>query len=187
VHELSSFEGVFNNGATAAVLKIKAIKEHMRAYIKAFAFAGYHVLHSTPVYAGTTQARTTATTFQVVSKTTITVKNVVHKHEAAIIVVCGVTHGRALPKNVLIKWNAILVSKSMNTVCIGRMVFLEYLLRQFALVNQRTTIVPRYPKGEEEDWCVYLTTWANHMHRQRSGCGWKPDNKPELPDTLEFK
>ena len=82
VHELSSFDGVFDSGATLAVLKMKTIKEYIRAYLKAFAHAGYHIVHSTPVFEGVTETRITATTFQVVSKTTITVKGAGYRGEA---------------------------------------------------------------------------------------------------------
>jgi hypothetical protein len=187
VHDLSSFEGVFDSGATAAVLKMRAIKEHMRAYLKAFAYAGYHIVHSTPVYSGVTETRITSTTFQVVSKTTITVKNVIHTHEPAVIVVCGATHGRPLPMDVKIKWSVTLTSKSSNTVCLGRKVFLELLLARLSIINKQTTIVSRYPTANEEEWRVYLTSWAEHSHRQKLDCVWKQVANLELTDTLEFQ
>jgi hypothetical protein len=166
---------------------MKAIKEHMRAYLKAFAYSGYHIVHSTPVYSGAKETRITSTTFQVVSKTTITIKNVVHVHEPAVIVVCGATHDRPLPKNVTIKWSVSLKSKSSNTVSLGRKVFLDHLLARLSVVNKQTTIVSRYPTANEEEWRVYLTSWAEHSHRQKLDCTWKQVASSEFTDTLEFQ
>jgi hypothetical protein len=186
VHELSSFGGVFDAGATLAVLKIKTIKEHIHAYLKAFAHAGYHVVHSTPVFEGETETRITATTFQVVSKTTITIKNVIHKHDSPVIVVCGMTHGRPLP-SVTIKWSVNLVARGGNSVCLSYNSFLKSLLARLALVNAQTTIVPRFPNENEDEWKVYLTTWAQHRHRKNRDCSWKLVKGSESSGALEYQ
>jgi hypothetical protein len=169
------------------VLKLKAIKEHMRAYLQAFAMSGYNIVHSTPVYSGATETRITATTFQVVSKTTITVKTVSHKHESAVIVVCGVTHDRPLPATRTITWTATLTAKTTNTVCLGHDVFLNRLLASLAIVNAQTTIISRYPTATEEDWHVYLTTWAEHSHRKNRDCTWKLVQDSVGSSSLEYQ
>lgn len=151
LHELSSLEGVFDSGATAAVLKIMAIKEHIRAYLQAFAYPGYRIAPSTPDYSGITETRITSTTFQMVSKTMIMVKNIVHVHELAVAIVCGATHNQPLPRNATIKRSVTLMSRSSNTVCLGRKVFLDLLLVRLSVVNKQTTIVSRYPTAHEEE------------------------------------
>jgi hypothetical protein len=186
VHELSSFDGVFDAGATLAVLKIRTIKEHILTYLKAFALAGYHIVHSTPVFEGETETRITATTFQVVSKTTITIKNVSHKHDSPVIVVCGMTHGRPLP-TAPVKWSVGLVPRGGNSVCLGYNSFLKKVLARFALVNARTTIVPRFPSEGEDEWKVYLTTWDKNRHRGNRDCGWKLVKGSESLGALEYQ
>jgi hypothetical protein len=186
VHELSSFEGIFDSGATLAVLKIKTIKQYIDEYFAVFARSGYHIIHSTPVFEGTTETRITSTTFHVVSKTTVTIKNAIHKHESPVIVVCGMTRNQPLP-TAAVKWSPSLAFQSGNLVCVSYDSFLKSLLARLALVNARTTIVPRYPTELEDEWNVYLTTWDQHIYRRNRDCVFKLIQGSESSSALEYQ
>jgi hypothetical protein len=121
-----------------------------------------------------------------VSKTTITIKNIIQKHDSPVIVVCGMTHGRPLP-TVTIKWSVGLVPRGGNSVCFGYNSFLKSLLVRLALVNARTTIVPRFPTEHEDEWKVYLTTWDQHRHRKNRDCSWKLVQGSESSGALEYQ
>jgi hypothetical protein len=172
VQELSSFDGIFDDGALLAVLRTTTIKEHIRGYLKAFAYSGYNIVHSTPIYVGAQETRLTSVSFQVVSKTTVTITNIYHQHEAPVIIIVGVNQDRPLPK-VTITWSVSLVIQQASSVTISSDVFLKkVLLARLAAINARTTIVPRFPTESEDEWKVYLTTWAEHRHRKNRDCNW---------------
>lgn len=59
-----------------------------------------------------------------------------------------------------------LKSKSSNTVCLGRKVFLDHLFACLSIINKQITVVTCYPSARRE-WRVYLASWAKHLHRQK--------------------
>jgi hypothetical protein len=187
VHDLSLFAGVFDAGPIVAVLKVKTIKERIRDYFKAFAHAGHHIIHSTPVFEGVTETRLTATMFQVVSKTITTIKNVIQTHDSSVIVVCSMTHNRPLP-TITVEWSDSLTLHGGNSICFGYNSFLKKsLMARLALINARTTVVPRYPTDHEDEWKVYLTTWDKHSRKKNQASGFKLVGGSKDSSTLKYQ
>jgi hypothetical protein len=151
---------MFDAGAQMAVHRTRAIHQHILTYFKAFAHAGHHIVHTTPIYEGKSELGWTCVDFRVVSRTTVTIRTVTHKHEAPVIVVVGMTHGRPLP-HVHIDWHGGLVIRtktvSYGAVTLARTAFLESILSHLAVVNAKTTIVPRFPKADEEEFNVSMS------------------------------
>jgi hypothetical protein len=161
IRELCVFDGIFEAGAKLAVLRTRAVEQYIVQYMKAFATAGYHIVHSTPIYGADAEFGWTSVDFRVVSRTTVTVTNVTHKHEAPVIVVVGMSHDKPMPMITTIEWHAGLVIRSKRTsygtAMLASKSFLERaILSRLELVNKMTTVVPRFPKAEEEEWKVSL-------------------------------
>jgi hypothetical protein len=163
------FDGMFDAGAKLAVLRTRAIEQHIVQYMRAFAQAGYHIVHSTPIYGAEAEFGWTSVDFRVVSRTDVSVTNVTHKHEAPVIVVVGMMRERPLPAVTTIEWHEGLVIRSKKisygTVTLASKSFLQRaILDRLVLINAKTTIVPRFPRADEEEWKVSgLTRFLAHM------------------------
>ncbi|KAJ7824728.1 hypothetical protein B0H14DRAFT_2369355 [Mycena olivaceomarginata] len=97
------------------------------------------------------------------------------------------TRGRPLLGQI-INWGCGWVgpSRSHGTICLSRESFLEgKLLAMLELVNRHTTVVPRFPRENEQEWEVYLTTWDHHQYRKNKRCNWQKVDKA-TPGWLEY-
>ncbi|KAJ7337547.1 hypothetical protein DFH08DRAFT_939037 [Mycena albidolilacea] len=187
VYKHSSFPGMWDKGPLSAVDKLKSLIHYMEKYLIELSWNGHNIIHSTPIFPHTHQFGWTAASFQVVSKAVVTVTNCLFEHEAPVIMVVGMTRGRPLPTQI-ISWGCGWVgpSRSHGTVCLSRESFLEgKLLATLELVNRRTTVVPRFPRENEQEWEVYLTTWDHHQYRKNKRCNWQRVEKT-TPGWLEY-
>ncbi|KAJ7337589.1 hypothetical protein DFH08DRAFT_877180 [Mycena albidolilacea] len=190
VYKHSSFPGMWDKGPLSAVDKLKSLIHYMGKYLINLSWSGHNIIHSTPIFPHTHQFGLTAASFQVVSKTVVTVTNCLFEHEAPVIMVVGMTRGRALLTQI-ISWGCGWVgpsgrSRSHGTICLSRESFLEgKLLATLELVNRRTTVVPRFPRENEQEWEVCLTTWDHHQYRKNKRCNWQKVEK-NTPGWLEY-
>ncbi|KAK7042564.1 hypothetical protein R3P38DRAFT_320807 [Favolaschia claudopus] len=189
IYKHSSMPGMWDSGSLSAVDTLKSFIHYMEKYLVELSMSGYNIIHSTPIFPHTHGFGLTAATFQIISKTTVTIMNCMFEHEAPVIMVLGMMRGRPLPTDAGISWGSGWViptggagagakSTSHGTICLSRESFLEgKLLVALELVNRRTTVVPRFPEENEEEWQVYLTTWDQHRYRKNKVCKWKKDEK----------
>ncbi|KAJ7826489.1 hypothetical protein B0H14DRAFT_3874023 [Mycena olivaceomarginata] len=190
VYKHSSFPGMWDKGPLSAVDKLKSLIHYMGKYLNNLLWSGHNIIHSTPIFPHTHQFGLTAASFQVVSKTVVTVTNYLFEHEAPVIMVVGMMRGRALLTQI-ISWGCGWVgpsgrSRSHGTICLSRESFLEgKLLATLELVNRCTTVVPRFPRENEREWEVCLTTWDHHQYRKNKRCNWQKVEK-NTPGWLEY-
>ncbi|KAJ7820022.1 hypothetical protein B0H14DRAFT_2292770, partial [Mycena olivaceomarginata] len=190
IYKHSSFPGMWDQGPHSAVDKLQSLIHYMEKYLNELSRSGHSIIHSTPIFPHTHQFGLTAASFQVVSKTVVTVTNCLFEHEAPVIMVVGMTRGRPLLSQI-ISWGCGWVGpsgrpKSHGTICLSRESFLEgKLLATLELVNRRTTVVPRFPRENEQEWEVYLTTWDHHQYRKNKRCNWQKVEKA-TPGWLEY-
>ncbi|KAL0952771.1 hypothetical protein HGRIS_006999 [Hohenbuehelia grisea] len=175
VYEHSSMPGLWGGSCLGAVDKFESALEYMRLYLRELSHHGHHIIHTIPIFPHTHKFGLTSASFQVVSKTTVTIKNCMSRHEAPVIMVLGMMCGRPLPPSVILWGSGWVIpgGKSHGTICLSRASFLEgKLLARLELVNARTTVVPRFPRENEEEYKVYLTTWDHHRYRKSKPCSW---------------
>ncbi|KAJ7027386.1 hypothetical protein C8F04DRAFT_965258 [Mycena alexandri] len=190
IYKHSSMPAMWDDGSLVAVDRLESFIYYMRKYLDVLSLGGHNIIHSTPIFPRTHQFGLTSTSFQVVSKNTVTVTNCMFEHEVPVLMVVGMICGRPLPAET-IPWGCGWVlpggrSKSHGTICLSRATFLERkLLTTLELVNRRTTVVPRFPREGEEEWKVYLTTWDNHPSRKNKECHWKKVENTN-PGWLEY-
>lgn len=165
--------GMWDSDPRSAVARLDSILHFMSGYLKELAYYGHNVIHSIPIFPGQEVFGLTDATFRVISKETVTVANCVQRHTSPVLVVFGMTGGRRMP-DTHIPWGfGWVFPRSHGSLCISKEVFLESrLLPSLARINARTTVVPRFPEEDEEEWKVYLTTWDQHRYRKEKSCNW---------------
>ncbi|KAF7366826.1 hypothetical protein MSAN_00940900 [Mycena sanguinolenta] len=173
----SSMPSVWHDGELLATEKLESFVYFMRKYFLELSAAGHNIIHSIPILSEHHHFGLTSASYQIVSKDVVTVTNCMFKREAPVLMVVGMTGGRPLPA-VTISWGYGWVipgrTPSHGTICLSSKAFLEgKLLSALEVVNRRTTVVPRFPGEQEEEWKVHLTTWDNHRYRKNELCNWK--------------
>ncbi|KAF7429005.1 hypothetical protein PC9H_008243 [Pleurotus ostreatus] len=173
VGKQSLMPGMWDSDPRSAVARLDSILHFMSGYLKELAYYGHNVIHSIPIFPGQEVFGLTDATFRVISKETVTVANCVQRHTSPVLVVFGMTGGRRMPDR-HIPWGfGWVFPRSHGSLCISKEVFLESrLLPSLARINARTTVVPRFPEEDEEEWKVYLTTWDQHRYRKEKSCNW---------------
>ncbi|KAJ7731993.1 hypothetical protein B0H16DRAFT_1582407 [Mycena metata] len=190
IYKHSSMPNIWDEGHLVAIERLKSFIHYMGKYLNVLSRGGHNIIHSIPIFPHTHEFGLTSASFQVVSKSPVIVTNYMFEHEVPVLMVVGMVCGRLLPVQT-IPWVGGWVfsggrSKSHGTICLSRTAFLEKkLLATLELVNRRTTVIPRFPREGEDEWKVYLTTWADHPSRTHEECQWtKVENSN--PSWLEY-
>ncbi|KAF8125900.1 hypothetical protein K438DRAFT_2001766 [Mycena galopus ATCC 62051] len=177
IFEHSSQPGMWDHGALVAKRQFGSFRYFIEKYLDVLSTNGHNIIHSTPIVPISDSFGFTDVSFQIVSKEPVTAANCVFHREAPVLVVYGMMSGRPMPQAV-IQWGHGWVVPgripSHGTVVLSRECFLESkLLAMLEVVNRRTTVVPRFPGADEEEWKVHLTTWDDHHYRRNERCNWK--------------
>ncbi|KAF8128338.1 hypothetical protein K438DRAFT_1948831 [Mycena galopus ATCC 62051] len=177
IFEHSSQPGMWDHGALVAKRQFGRFRYFIEKYLAVLSTNGHNIIHSTPIVPISDSFGFTDVSFQIVSKDTVTAANCVFHREAPVLIVYGMMSGRPMPQAV-IQWGHGWVVPgripSHGTVVLSRESFLESkLLAMLEVVNRRTTVVPRFPRADEEEWRVHLTTWDDHHYRRNERCNWK--------------
>jgi hypothetical protein len=148
---------------------------YAQLYLKQVSHNGMNIIYSIPISSSATAGFSlTSVAFQIVSKTVITVTNRHLAKVAPVILVTGMCDARPLP-NITLEWSeAWVVRKSYGTVILSRENFLEgSLLSVLNGINAKTTVLPRFPSANEDEFSVYLTTLENHPYRKNRKTEWQ--------------
>ncbi|KAF7427988.1 hypothetical protein PC9H_007206 [Pleurotus ostreatus] len=173
VGKQSLMPGMWDNDSRSAVHRLKNILEFMGDYLQVLAKYGHNVIHSVPILPASEAFGLTDATFRVLSKDVVTVANCVYRHTAPVLMVFGMTQGRPLPDTHIPWGSGWVFPQSHGSLCLSKKVFLEgRLLPALAVINTKTTVVPRFPNEGEEEYKVYLTTWDQHRYRKDKACDW---------------
>ncbi len=200
IHEFSRFEGLFTAQHKRPIDKVQAIVTYLRNYyFPQLVSAGYHVLHTNPVWKASPSISLpchalTSVVFHVYSKSTITRQTWSDLSRSAepVIVVLGMSGGRPLPA-LQLQFSTEWVARanegvSYGTLSLSRRVFLEErLLDLLSRVNAVTTVLPSFSGIEENKWNLELTTWANHPMRADRPCRFFRMDQGDLPGILKYK
>ncbi|KAF8214864.1 hypothetical protein K438DRAFT_2008968 [Mycena galopus ATCC 62051] len=189
IFEHSSQPGMWDHGALVAKRQFGSFRNFIKKYLEVLSTNGHNIIHSTPIVPISDSFGFTDVSFQIVSKETVTAANCVFHREAPVLIVYGMMSGRPMPQAV-IQWGHGWVVPgripSHGTVVLSRECFLaSKLLAMLEVVNRRTTVVPRFPHADEEEWKVHLTTWDDHYYRRKERCNWKKVAKVN-PGWLEY-
>jgi hypothetical protein len=194
VFDLSRMDGLYSSGSTAALQRLSVIVKSLHAYLAHLYTAGHHVIHSTPMFSLEDKSTLglTSVAFQILSKTVVTRESVGRRHQAPVILVCGMNQGRPLPST-RIEWSDEFITRSKRTssyskLCLSNDAFLSgYLMPLLTKINARTTIISRstHVDDDDDDMRVSLTMWGERRLRKRRGCNWTLKT-PSRPDVLEF-
>ncbi|KAF7343262.1 hypothetical protein MVEN_01758100 [Mycena venus] len=174
VYKHSSMPGIWNGGSLSAVDRLQSFIYYMRKYLDELSFSGHNIIHSTPIFPHTHQFGLTSASFQIVSKNIVTVANCMFNREAPVIMVLGMMCGRPLLSQPISWGHGWVIPWRQSR-----------LLARLEMVNRRTTVVPRFPRENEEEWKVYLTTWDHHRYRKNKQCNWKKVENSN-PGWLEY-
>jgi hypothetical protein len=172
---LSSLGGLWADGESLAVHKLKSVVHYVQLYLKQVSHNGMNIIYSIPIVPGVSSGFSlTSVAFQVVSKTVITVANRHIVKIAPVILVTGMCGDRPLP-NINLQWSeAWVVRRSYGTVILSCKDFLEgSLLSVLNGVNAKTTVLPRFPSANEDEFGVYLSTLENHPYRKNRKTEWQ--------------
>ncbi|KAF8183019.1 hypothetical protein K438DRAFT_1975274 [Mycena galopus ATCC 62051] len=189
IYEHSSQPDMWEHGPLVAREKFRSFIYFMRKYLVDLSVGGYNIIHSTPIFTHTHGFGLTDASFQIVSETVVNAANCMFQRHAPVLIVYGMMGGRPMPAEVIAWGRGWIVPGrvlSHGTLCLSRASFLEArLLAALEVVNRRTTVVPRFPGANEEEWKVHLTTWDEHNYRRNELCRWKPVAKAN-PGWLEY-
>ncbi|KAJ8469927.1 hypothetical protein ONZ45_g16724 [Pleurotus djamor] len=166
------------NASSNAVHRLETILHFMRLFLHELSRSGHNVIHSTPVVSAPSSPEDmglTSVTYQIISKELTTISNCAYKSSTPLLIVLGMSQCRPFPGDLNITWgNGWVFPRSHGTLCLSAASFLNArLLTRLAFVNAKTTVVPRFPEENEEEWEVYLTTWDQHRYRRRQPSNWK--------------
>lgn len=191
----SSLDGLKLTTSYADIFKQRAVAQYAKEYLKGLARDGFHVLHSSPVFAKPTPFGLTSIRFQVVSKTEITARTCGHHRrevDKPVLIVLGMMAGRTLP-NIPINWGAcdwiITGGKQVaaGTLCVAKECFLEgTLLRTLGDLNEKTTLVPTWVSVNDGTHEFELTSWADHerLGKKDRRAHWTRGN--DTKDYMEY-
>ncbi|KAF7328255.1 hypothetical protein MVEN_02565400 [Mycena venus] len=177
---LSNTAGLHGTGDREAVLKLETVLQYTRDYLEHLSHNGHNIIHSVPVFtANANSFGITSVTYQVVTKTKVTLETCRHTikdSDGPVILILGMCGFRSMP-TVRLQWfNGWVLSgqKSLGSICLSREMFLEgRLLKLLALVNKKTTIVPEWAGIVNGDWDYELTILEKHSRRQNERGSWK--------------
>ncbi|KAJ7611201.1 hypothetical protein FB45DRAFT_1037536 [Roridomyces roridus] len=185
IPQLSVNDGLYGTDHEAAQ-KLQTVIHYTQDYLEHLAHHGHNIIHSVPVFtAASNSFALTSVTYQVVTKTQITIdtcRHAVPASEAPVILVLGMCGNRPLP-SIRLPWFqgwVIPGHQSLGTICLSRETFLEgRLLQHLARVNAKTTLVPEWAGITNGEWKYKLTTLEKHAHRKEERTSWKVANKTE--------
>lgn len=174
----SSLEGIWLDGILSAVDRLKTVVHHTHDYLRRLAHHGHHIIYSVPLVKEITEHTgpfaLTSVAFQVVSYTTRTLFNVHRVKVAPVILITGMVKHHPLPRATLTWHNAWVARKAFGTIALSRETFLDgRLLPLFAKVNAKTTVLPRFPNPDEDEFSIHLSTLENHPYRRHKKVDWK--------------
>ncbi|KAJ7651380.1 hypothetical protein FB45DRAFT_820896 [Roridomyces roridus] len=185
IPQLSVNDGLYGTDYEAAQ-KLQTVIHYTQDYLEHLAHHGHNIIHSVPVFtAAPNSFALTSVTYQVVTKTKITIDNCRHAvpaSQAPVILVLGMCGNRPLP-SIRLPWFqgwVIPGHQSLGTICLSRETFLEgRLLQRLARVNAKTTLVPEWAGIVNGQWKYQLTTLEKHAHRKEERTSWKVASKTE--------
>ncbi|KAJ7710708.1 hypothetical protein B0H17DRAFT_1223880 [Mycena rosella] len=180
VPELSITAGLQGMGDREAVLKLETVLQYTREYLEHLSHHGHNIVHSVPIFtAGADSFGLTSVTYQVVTKTKVTIETCRHaikESEAPVILILGMCGSRSMP-TIRLQWFqgwVIPGQKSLGSICLSKEMFLEgRLLKLLALVNKKTTIVPEWAGIVNGEWQYHLTILEKHSRRNNERGSWK--------------
>ncbi|KAJ6541182.1 hypothetical protein DFH09DRAFT_1174690 [Mycena vulgaris] len=163
-----------------AALKLETVIQYTREYLGHLSQNGHNIIHSVPVFTADADSfGLTSVTYQVVTKTKVTIETCRHaikESEAPVILILGMCGFRPMP-TIRLPWGqgwVISGQKSLGTICLSRETFLEgRLLKLLALLNKKTTIVPEWAGIVNGEWQYKLTTLEKHSRRKDERSSWK--------------
>ena len=185
-------DGLFAKGSSLALAQLQAVL-HALAYLQHLTANGLHLIHTVPLFtvANKSEFGLTSVAFQVVSKTEVTASNYRHRHESPVLLVLGMGGSRPA-SSVRVEWSTDLETwpshaASYYTLCMSKDIFLKaYLLDRMSAINALTTVLPRFPRDEEDEESFYLTTYDKATGRRKSLCEWKLRDAQQNSDVLEY-
>lgn len=190
--ELSNFTEVDLN--RQSISRVHSLICHIKKdYFQQLMSAGYHVLHTTPVWLGPDSPRYAVTDLKLhlhseVEVTRQTVKSHVHGTEP-VIVLLGMVQNRPAPITKVdfpAHWIARASRLSRTGIlCVSRDVFLHRrVLSLLDKVNAATTLIPEFTGVRGDKWGLKLTTWAENVHRKQQPTPFTVEESRHAKDGL---
>jgi hypothetical protein len=193
VSGLSHLHSLYDCKPEDAPARLATIKHYVTQYLAHLAFEGQSIIHSVPVYKwetikeskSSTAMYLTSASYQVITRTEITVTNCHHgRHDvdAPVLLLLGMSGGRVLP-SFRIPWSYGWVLhgqgiKSVGSLVLSKRVFLEeWLLPKLMDINAKTTVVPKFAGQIDGVWEFDLVAWNQHEYRKGRNCPWKLKGK----------
>lgn len=195
VSELSNFAGV--DLKRQSISRVHVLIRHIKNdYFQKLMSAGYHVLHTTPMWRGPGSPPYAVTDLKLhlhseVEVTRQTVKNQVHGTEPVIILLGMVDHRPTPITKVDFPANWIARASRLSqsgTICVSRDIFLHFrVLSLLAEVNASTTMIPEFTGVRGDKWGLQLTTWAESTHRKHQPTPFTVDPSDAKEGFLQYQ
>lgn len=185
---LSSLNGIWDSGNLSAVSRLESVVHYTRKYLASLSQNCHNIIYSVPVVEGSLGAFSlTSVDFQIVSHTVRTITNAHLIKVSPVILVTGMIDHRPLPKVSLTWHDAWVAPKSYGTLVLSREIFLDSrLLPILANINAKTTVLPRFPNPDEDEFSVHLCTLEKHPYRRYKKIDWKLSHSPR-PGFREYE
>ena len=197
VPTFSHFDGLFSeNVQRSSILKVKALSTLIREqYLPSLMTAGYHVVHTIPVWKGGNLPIGAFTDFhfRVVSETVVTRKTLKGRSHCndPIIMIAGVSSSKSLPQlrlDLPFAW-LIRMGRLMRSgsVILSHNLFLEpKLLKICSAVNALTTLVPFFTGLNGPNWGLRLVPWAEDEDRKHVSSNFELETDCPVEGELRY-